>query len=125
MADPDFDSRLLRLFADTPVYADADGFARRVEDRLDRTWTVRRVMIGTAGLAGGAIAVGQTLDANLLHRIVGFSDASATTMAHSARDLSQLRFLRALPVGGEVLWVGAGLAVLAVVLMPTRALENF
>jgi hypothetical protein len=125
MADPDFDARLMRLFAEAPAFADADGFAQRVENRLDRTWTVRRVLIGAAGLAGGAIAVGQAVGANVFDRIVGFSDASAATMAHSARALSQLRFLSELPVGAEVLWVGAGLAVLAVALMATRSLENF
>ena len=125
MADPEFDTRLLRLFADAPEFADADGFARRVEDRLDRSWTLRRMLIGAAGIGGGAIAVGQTLGARVFDRVAGFSDASATAMSQGARTLTQLRLLDALPVGGEVVWVGAGLALLAVVLMATRSLENF
>lgn len=125
MADPEFDARLMRLYAETPAFADADGFARRIEDRLDRTWTLRRVLIGAAGLAGGAIAVGQALGgANLFDRIVGISDASAQTMTNGTRALSQLRLLSELPVGSEVLWVGAGLFALAVALMATRSLEN-
>ncbi len=124
MADPEFDARLMRLFAETPAYADADGFARRVEDRLERNWTLRRVLIGAAGLAGGAIAVGQTVGTGVIDRIIGLSDVSATTVTHSARALSQLRLLSVLPVSSEVLWVGAGLAVLAVALMATRSLEN-
>ena len=125
MADPDFETRLQRLFAEAPDLADADGFARRIEARLDRSWTLRRILIGTAGLGGGAIAVAQTVGAHLFDRVAGFSDASASAVSQSARTLSQLHLLSALPIGGEVLWVGAGLALLAVVLMATRSLENF
>ncbi len=125
MADPDFETRLVRMFAETPAYADADGFARRIEGRLDRAWTWRRLLIGAAGLGGGAIAVAQTIGAHLFDRVAGISDASASAVSQGARTLGQLRLLDALPIGGEVLWVGAGLAVLAVVLMATRSLENF
>jgi hypothetical protein len=124
MADPEFETRLLRLFAETPELADADGFAGRIEARLERAWTLRRLMIGAAGLGGGGIAVAQTLGAHLFDRVAGFSDASAAAVTQGARTLSQLRLLEALPVGGEVLWVGAGLALLAVALMATRSLEN-
>ena len=125
MADPDFEARLLRLFAEAPDLADADGFARRIETRLDRSWTWRRLLIGTAGVGGGAIAVAQTVGAHLFDRVAGFSGASAAAVSQGAKTLSQLPLLSALPIGGEVLWVGAGLAVLAVVLVATRALENF
>ena len=36
-----------------------------------------------------------------------------------------MRVLTALPIGNEVMWVGIGLAVLAVVLMAARSLEEF
>jgi hypothetical protein len=124
MADPDFETRLIRMFADAPAFADADGFALRVQSRLDRDWTVRRLLIGAAGVGGGAIAVAQTVGAHFYDRVVDLSDASATAVSQSARTLSQLRLLTDLPLGGEVMWVGAGLALLAVVLMATRALEN-
>ena len=125
MADPDFETRLTRMFADAPALADADGFARRIEDRLDRSWTLRRLGIGVAGLTGGAVAVGQTLGAHLFDRVAGISDASANAFTHGAKTLSQLRFLSELPIGGEVMWMGAGLAVLALVLMATRSLQEF
>jgi hypothetical protein len=124
MADPDFETRLIRLFAQAPEFVDSDGFAQRVESRLDRSWTVRRLLIGAAGVGGGAIAVAQTIGAHLFDRVAGFSGASVAAFSQGARTLSQLPLVTALPIGGEVMWVGAGLAVLAVVLVATRALEN-
>jgi hypothetical protein len=124
MADPDFDARLLRLFAQDPEIGDADGFARRIEDRLDRSWAVRRLLIGAAGLGGGAIAVAQTVGAHLFDRVAGLSDASVAAVSQGARAVNQLPVLTALPIGGEVLWMGAGLAILGAVLVATRALEN-
>jgi hypothetical protein len=124
MADPDFETRLTRLFAQPPEFADSDGFARRVESRLDRSWTLRRLLIGAAGIGGGAVAVTQTIGAHMFDRVAGFSDASAAAFSQSARTLSQFPILTALPIGGEVMWVGAGLALLAVALVATRALEN-
>ena len=124
MADPDFDARLLRMFADAPELGDADGFANRVEDRLARAWTVRRLLIGAAGLGGGAIAVAQAVGSHAFERVANFSGASTAAVTQGARTISQLPLMSALPVGGEVMWVGAGLAVLAVALVATRALEN-
>ena len=66
MADFEFEGRLERLFAQPPRLADGDAFARRVEARLDREWTLRRVLIGAAGLAGAVVALGQTLGSGAL-----------------------------------------------------------
>jgi hypothetical protein len=131
MAEPDFDANLGRWFAESPVLPDADGFARRVEGRLDRAWRVRRALIGAAGLAGGVVAVGQVLGARMgqgVASVQGVASASAHSMhamSTSVSAVSDLRLLTALPVGSEVLWVGAGLAVLAVVFFAARALEEF
>ena len=125
MADPDFEAKLGRWFAEAPALPDADGFARRVEDRLDRSWAMRRILIGLAGLIGGLFAAGQMLGARLLDEVSGVSGASMTAVDEGMRTLGQLRILSMLPVGGEVLWVGVGLALLAVVLMATRSLEEF
>ena len=51
MSDPEFDARLGRLYSESPVFGDADGFARQIEARLARSWTLRRLMIGLAVLA--------------------------------------------------------------------------
>ena len=52
MADLDFENRLERMYAQAPAMPDSDAFARRVEGRIDRSWTVRRWAIGAAGVAG-------------------------------------------------------------------------
>jgi hypothetical protein len=124
MADPDFDARLLKLYGDAPELPDADGFARRVQDRLDRAWALRRVLIGAAGLGGGAIAVAQAVGAHAFEQVTSLTNASSAAMTKGATTLAQLPVLTALPVGGEVMWVGVGLGVLAVALVATRALEN-
>ena len=125
MAELDFETQLARRFTEAPPMADADGFARRVETRLDRSWALRRSLIGVAGLAGGAVAVGQMFGARLFDRVMGVSDASLANFSQGAKALGQLKVLTMLPVGGEVMWMAAGLAALAVVLMATRSLEEF
>ncbi len=125
MADPEFETRLNRLFGEAPALPDADGFARRVETRLARGWAVRRLLIGAAGLGGGAVAAGQMLGAHLFHAMAGLSATSVHALSRGSRALGELHVLTDLPIGGEVIWMGAALAVLAVVLMATRSLEEF
>ena len=125
MADPDFETRLVRWFGETPAFADADHFARRVDARLVRSWSMRRALIGMAGLAGGVVAVGQLVGARLFDHVIGLSQASVTQVTQGVKTVGQFRILASLPIGGEVMWMVAGLAVLAVVLMATRSLEEF
>jgi hypothetical protein len=124
MADPEFETRLGRWFAESPAVPDADDFARRIERRIDRAWTVRRALIGAAGLAGGVVAVGQMLGGHMMQGIASASAQSMTAMSRGATAFSDLRLLASLPAGSEVLWVGAGLAVVAVVFFAARALEE-
>ena len=125
MADPEFDARLGRLYSEAPALADADQFARRVEDRLARGWTVRRLLIGLAGVLGGLVAAGQMLGAHLWEATAGVTSASAAALQRGGQAMGQFRLLTDLPIGSEVMWVGLGLAVLAVVLMAARSLEEF
>ncbi len=125
MADLEFETRLGRWFGQAPEFADADVFAARVEGRLNRTWALRRILIGAAGAGGGIIAVVQMLGVHLFERVQGVSQASADAFAQGSRTISQLQHLSDLPFSGEVIWMGAALAVLAIVLMATRALEEF
>jgi len=125
MADAEFEAQLGRWFATAPAFADADVFTRRVEGRLDRSWTLRRALIGAAGVGGGLIAVGQMLGVHMFQRLEGVSQASATALSQGSRTFSQLQHLIDLPISGEVLWMGAALAVLAVILVATRMMEEF
>ena len=126
MADePEFEALLSRWYGQTPEMPEPDAFALRVEGRLDRSWALRRVLIGAAGAGGGVIAVGQMLGVHLFERVQGVSQASMAAISQGSRTISQLQHLTDLPISGEVLWMGAALAVLALVLMATRALEEF
>jgi hypothetical protein len=126
MADLDFETRLERMFAQAPAFADADAFARRVEGHLDRAWTVRRWAIGAAGVVGGVIAAGQLLGSNVTERMQGYG---VDAVADASRSLSSFtpewKALSYLPMGTEVVWMGAALAVLAIALMATRMIEEF
>jgi len=126
MSDSEFDARLGRLYSEAPAFGDADGFARRVEDRLGRSWAVRRLLIGLAGVVGGVVAAGQMLGGgHLWDAASGFFGQIDGAVARGGQAVGQFRVLGDLPIGGEVLWVGAGLAVLAVVLVAARSLEDF
>ena len=125
MSDPEFDARLGRLYSESPVFGDADGFARQIEARLARSWTLRRLMIGLAGIVGGIVAAGQMLGGgHLWSAAMGASASIGGTVARGGQAIGQLHVLSDLPIGGEVMWVGLGLAVLAVVLMAARSLEE-
>ena len=126
MGDPEFDARLGRLFSEAPAFGDADGFARRIEDRLGRSWAVRRILIGLAGLVGGVVAAAQMLGGgHLWDAVSGVSGQITGAVARGGQTLGQFRVLGDLPIGGEVLWMGLGLAALAVVLVAARSLEDF
>lgn len=124
MADSEFEARLGRWFAETPAVPDPDGFQRRVERRLDRAWRLRGALIGTAGLAGGVVAAGQVLGRHVLGDVVDVSAGSVAAMSQRVMSFADVSRLASLPAGSEVIWVGAGLAVLAVVLFAARAIEE-
>jgi len=130
VSDPSFDARLQRLFADHPHYPDAPLFAAEVEGRLSRGWALRRMLIGAAGVVGGLIAVAQIAGAGLVGRLGAagrLARDTASTLHATAAELpgpiggvGQL----ALPFGGEVLWLVAGLAVLAGAFLASRTIQE-
>src|SRR5260221_10385602 len=65
MAEVVFERELERMFAEALAFADADYFAARVEQRLDRRWTARQVLIGGLGMVGGVIGGGQLFGTGL------------------------------------------------------------
>lgn len=129
MADHAFEHQLHTLFAEAPLFDDAAAFTLRVESRLDRGWAVRRMAIGTAGLIGGGVAVLQLVGSDWLGRLTSASRISAgeagRSMGGMLDGVSALApVLNALPLGGEIVWLIAGLIGLAVALLATRALEQ-
>ncbi len=129
MADRAFEMELDRLFGEAPVFADNDYFAARVEDRLDRGWTLRRLLIGGLGVAGGLIGGGQILASGLVSRVSELGARSNHLVASGLDDLAAAHLLPgvALPrdlLGGEVIWMSAALAVLAIGFIATRAIRE-
>lgn len=126
MDDPAFETRLGRLFAETPQYPDWQLFAVKVETRLGRGWALRRVLIAGAGVGGGLIAVGQLMSSGLLARIDGVSrmiQAARSGFSHMPL-APQLSIFADMPYGGEVIWLVVGLAVLAGALLAGRSLDG-
>jgi len=79
MAD-EFERRLERLFGEASFFADAEVFAQGIEQRLDRGWNIRSVLIGTAGLMGGVVGVSQLLMSNFFQRMGEASEGSARAL---------------------------------------------
>lgn len=126
MADPDFETSLTRMFAQAPALADSEGFARRVEARLDRGWQMRQALIWTFGLAGGAIGVTQMFTSRMLVQMGAVSEESTRMLDKGISSVSNLQnSLNALPLGGEVVWMAAALGVMALAFAITRAVEEF
>jgi hypothetical protein len=131
MVDRTFEMELDRQFSVSPMLADADLFAARVGERLDRGWTFRRLLIGGLGLAGGLIGAGQLLGSGLLARMHTITTHSSTlfntgmiTKLPVARGVAEL-FSGSSGVDSQVLWMSAALAALAVGLFVTRAIREF
>ncbi len=127
MSDHGFESRLYGLFAQSPVFTDAPAFASRVQGRLDRGWALRRVLITTAGVAGGGVAAAQFMSAHLLSQADMASRATKLEAGRAiANALSRLptASMHMLPFGGEVVWLIAGLVVMAGALLATRVFED-
>ena len=123
MSDFSFETRLERLFAQPPRVADADGFARRVEARLDREWSLRRGFIGAAGLFGGVVAVTQTVGAQTYAQMGAmFGPAMRRFGEGWVHDLST-RISSDVPLGGEAMWLMAAMAGLAVAFAAARWTE--
>jgi len=125
MVEVDFERRLERLFADPPRFPDAEAFALRVERRLDRGWTIRRALIGAAGLTGGVIGASQLILSNFVHRMESASEGSAKIITAGWNQLApNAGLLSGLPTGSVGMWVAAGLALLATGFVVTRLIEE-
>ena len=122
----DFEAQLIQMFDAPSAFVDADLFASTVTQRLDRSWQVRSLVIGGAGLIGGLIAVSQIMATNLIGKVESLAFASEQPLMRSLIAYGERHLvLPSLPFGGEGLWMSAGLAGLALVFALTRAIEEY
>ena len=125
MADKTFEMELDRLFGEQPAFADSDLFARRVEASLERGWAFRRMLIGTLGLAGGLVGATQLLGSGVTERLSTLIAQSAPSVRINWTDVAVSHLLPGgLEVNGEILWMSAALAVVAIGLAVTRAIRE-
>ena len=122
MADRSFEMELDRLFNEQPAFADADLFALRVETSLERGWTFRRYLIGGLGLAGGLVGAVQLMGFGVAPKLEAFLVQNAPTVQVKWTDTHLLP--GGLAVNGEILWMSAAMAVVAIGFALTRAIRE-
>jgi hypothetical protein len=129
MGDRHFEARLESAFAEAPIFADADLFALRVNDALERNWLMRRMLIGALGLVGGLIGVAQLLRSGLVDHLGAVGEAwrlANNGLANLPTDRIVSELFGAGPsTGAEILWMSGAMAILALGLFVTRAMREF
>jgi hypothetical protein len=124
MSDFEFEGRLERLFSQPPRVADPEAFVRRVEARLEREWTLRRLFIGAAGAVGAAITLGQTLGSGVFSRLEAFAGPAGEELTRRAASFNLETLMGDQMIWtGEALWSIAVLAGLAAAFAATRWAE--
>ena len=126
MAELEFERRLERLFNEPPALSGEGAFAALVEQKLNRGWTLRRGIIGAAGLVGGVVGASQLIMSNFIEQVETASKGSTRLIeAGMSQWAPRLEMLSALPAGSSVVWIAGGMAVLAIGFVVTRVLEEF
>jgi len=126
MAERSFEYELSRLFADAPAMPDADLFALRVDERLRRGWTFRRVLIGGLGVVGGVIGGAQLLGGGFVDRFGETTVASGRLLTGKVIDLIEDAVMpQGLPWVNDVIWAAGLLAIVGVVYAVTRVAREF
>ncbi|ENZ83543.1 MULTISPECIES: hypothetical protein [Caulobacter] len=125
MAEPDFEARLTRLFAEAPSFPDAALFNAEVSAKLDRGWAMRRLFIGAAGVAAGLIAAFQILSTRFSSEIAQISrDGSHGIENEINAGYAKVASVFTSPGSVEAVWLAAGLALVALAFAVTRAVEE-
>ncbi len=126
MADPSFEHALHRLFQESPNLPDAPLFAARIEAKLEREWTMRRLLIGAGGAAAGVLVTWQVMGSSVVTRIMGAVELPTDALARQ-NDVLRVSagVLQQLPYSGEVVWLVGGLVLLAAGFLATRAADQF
>jgi hypothetical protein len=114
VAESDFEFRLERMFAETPSAPDAEFFALRVLERLDRGWAARRVVIGSMGALGGLIGAYQMLGTGAAGQLAGLIAQTNDFLArHVAASVSSALAPGGIYVDVQAIWLAGALAVVA------------
>ena len=112
--DSSFEFTLERMFAETPGRPDADIFAARVLEKLDRGWTARRLLIGSMGALGGLVGAYQILGAGALQQLQAAATRSNDYVAqHINNDIAGAVAPAGFTLGGQAIWMAAALALVA------------
>jgi len=126
MAELDFEMKLDRMFHEPPAFPDAETFAKLVELRLDRGWSLRQIGIGAAGSVAGLFGVLQVLNSGFLFQATEETERQTLALTGGLDNLLKMGGnLSTLPFGGEVMWMAAALGVMALAFAVTRAVEEF
>ena len=114
MAETSFEFTLERMFAETPARPDADIFAARVLEKLDRGWTARRMLIGSMGALGGLVGAYQVLGAGALQQLQSAASRSNDYVAqHISHDVANAFAPAGFALDGQAIWMAAALALIA------------
>lgn len=126
MSADEFDPAIERLFARSPAMPDAALFTARVEQRLQKGSRTRFVVLGTAGVVGGLVAVREVLSVNFsmgpgetaptaaMGRSLESVSFSAQSAIQSGLDQAGLGNLEFGSMNGmQMFWIAAG-ALIAV-----------
>jgi hypothetical protein len=129
MADKSFEMALERGFAEAPTFLDADLFALGVAEKLDRGWTLRRLVIGGLGLVGGLIGASQLLNTDILTRMNAFVTKVDGVSVRGAIRMPAVHEFEGLVSGagsadGQFMWMVSVLAALSVGLFVARAIRE-
>lgn len=125
MVEREFEAALERMFAQSRPMPDADAFAARVQARLDRSWRTRTVVIGAAGVIGGALAVTQAFGSNLGVQMRDASENSlgaAQTLVASA--VAQFSEASTAGGGAGLFWAASAMMGAAAVFAAMRLFEE-
>jgi hypothetical protein len=114
VADPGFEFRLERMFAEAPPAPDAELFAFRVLERLDRGWNARRFVIGSMGVLGGLIGAYEILGTGATGQLTAFIGRSNDFLArHVAASISETLAPGGIYVDVQAIWLAGALVIVA------------